>query len=52
MKGEIPYLYNTPLGLDLGIADLTMIDDDRIPACTARRLVGPANALRKLGIGI
>lgn len=46
------YLDNTPLGLDLGIADLAVIDNDRITACTTRCLIGPANALGKLGIGI
>lgn len=46
------FLDNTPLGLDLGIADLTVIDNDRITACTARGLISPANALGKLGIGI
>lgn len=51
-KVKIPYLHNTPFGLDLGIADLTVIDNDRIAARTARGLIGPANALRKLGIGI
>ena len=52
MKHKIPYLDNTPFGLDLGIADFTVIDNDRIPACAARRLISPANALGELGIGV
>lgn len=51
-KDKITYLDSTLLGLNLGIADLTVIDNDRISAGTARRLIGPANALGKLGIRI
>lgn len=49
---SLPYLDGTLLGLDLGVADLAMIDDNSIAARAAGRAVGPANALGELGIGV
>lgn len=40
------------LGLDLGVTNFAVVDDDRIPAGAARRAIGPANALREFGLGI
>jgi hypothetical protein len=49
---EAPYLDSTPLGLDLGIADLAMVNNDRVSTCTSRGLIGPTNALRELRIRV
>lgn len=46
------YLDSALLSLDLGVTNFAVVDDDRIPAGTARRAIGPANALREFGVGV
>lgn len=38
-------------GLTLGVGDLAVVDDDGV-ATSAALLVGPADALRELGLGV
>lgn len=46
------YLDGAPLGLDLRIADLAVVNDNGIATSASGCLISPANALRELSIGI
>lgn len=48
----LAYLDSSLLSFDLSVANLPMVDDHRVPAGAARGIVGPANALGELGIGV
>ena len=45
------YLEVVLSGLTLGVGDLAVVDDDGV-ATSAALLVGPADALRELGLGV
>ena len=48
----LSYLNSTLLGLNLGIADFAMVDDDGVAASATGPHVGPANALGELGVRV
>jgi hypothetical protein len=46
------YLDGAPLGLDLSIADLAVVNDNGITTRAPGRFISPANALGELSIGV
>ena len=48
----LSYLDGTLLGLNLGIADLAVVDDDGVAAGATGPRVGLANALGEFGVGV
>lgn len=48
----VSYLDGTPLGLDLGITNLAVVNDNSIPTSAPRGSISPSNALGELGIRV
>jgi len=48
----VSYLDGTPLGLDLGITNLAVVNDNGIPTSAPRGVISPSNALGELGIRV
>ena len=46
------YLDSTLLGLNIGISDLSVVNNNGVAAGATGSIVGPTNALGELGIGV
>lgn len=49
---SVAYLDSTLLGLDIRIADLSVVNNNGIATGATGGIVGPTNALGELGIGV